>query len=166
MTKNLKYIVIPALTGILFASCNNAAEGPSPAEMDAKVEAKVKEATDKMKADCDAQIMSAAQLKKDSILVASGKMKAPANAKTTTTTTTKTTSTTKTTTEPVKVEPVKTNPVKEEPKGLKKLSDQAKNDNGNQKGLKGLSDQSKAADNAQKGNPKGGLKGLSDQQKK
>ena len=75
--KNLKYILVPALAGILFASCNSEAQGPSQAEIDAQVEAKVKDATDKMKADCDLQIMNAAQLKKDSILVKMGKMKAP-----------------------------------------------------------------------------------------
>lgn len=75
--KNLKYILVPALAGIMFASCNNEAQGPTQAEIDAQVEAKVKDATDKMKADCDAQIMNAAQLKKDSILVKMGKMKAP-----------------------------------------------------------------------------------------
>ncbi len=75
--KNLKYILLPVLAGVMFASCNNTPQGPSQAELDAKVETKVKEATDKMKADCDAQIMQAAQLKKDSILVKMGKMKAP-----------------------------------------------------------------------------------------
>ena len=110
MTNNLKYIIIPALAGIMFASCNNTPQGPTQAEMDAKVEAKVKEETDKMKANCDAQIMQAAQLKKDSILVKMGKMKAPAPAPKPTTTKTTTTKTTTTKIEPVKTEPVKAPP--------------------------------------------------------
>jgi hypothetical protein len=160
MTNNLKYIIIPALAGIMFASCNNTPQGPTQAELDAKVEAKVKEETDKMKANCDAQIMQAAQLKKDSILVKMGKMKAPAPAPKSTTTKTTTTKTTTT-----KTEPVKTEPVKVEPKGLKQLSDQNKKGEGKQGGLKGLSDQSKTKENESKGNTKGGLKSLSDQKK-
>ncbi|MBK7587020.1 MAG: hypothetical protein IPI22_01170 [Bacteroidetes bacterium] len=145
MTNNLKYIIIPALAGIMFASCNNTPQGPTQAELDAKVEAKVKEETDKMKANCDAQIMQAAQLKKDSILVKMGKMKAPAPTPKSTTTKTTTTKTTTT-----KTEPVKTEPVKVEPKGLKQLSDQNKKGEGKQGGLKGLSDQSKTKENESK----------------
>lgn len=108
--KNLKYILLPVLAGVMLASCNNTPQGPSQAELDAKVETKVKEATDKMKADCDAQIMQAAQLKKDSILVKMGKMPASAATKPPVTTKTTTTKTTTTVKEPVKTEPVKTNP--------------------------------------------------------
>ncbi len=112
MTKNLKYILIPALAGMMFAACNNTPQGPSQAELDAQVETKVKAATDKMHADCDAQIMQAAQMKKDSILIKMGKMKAPVANAGTKPATSKTTTTTTTTvkTEPVKTEPVKTNP--------------------------------------------------------
>ncbi len=111
--KNLKYILVPALAGILFASCNSEAQGPSQAEIDAQVEAKVKDATDKMKADCDLQIMNAAQLKKDSILVKMGKMKAP-------TAPPKAPATPKSPTPkaptPKAVEPVRTEPVRSNPK--------------------------------------------------
>ncbi len=112
--KSLKYIIVPALAGILFASCNTEAQGPTQAELDAQVEAKVKDATDKMKADCDAQIMNAAQLKKDSILVKMGKKvtppaapKAPAPPKSPVPPKTRT---------PKVVEPVKSEPVKANPK--------------------------------------------------
>lgn len=56
--KNLKYILLPVLAGVMFHFRQN----NEIAELDAKVETAA--ATDKMKADCDAQIMQAAQLKK------------------------------------------------------------------------------------------------------
>lgn len=161
MNKNLKYILIPALAGILFASCNTEPTGPSAAELDTQVEAKVKEASDKMKADCDMQIMNAASMKKDSILmqmVKAGKMKPSVINTNPKTTTPPRNNTPKV--EPVKTEPVKTEPVKEKAKGLKGLSDQNKAEE-KAKGLKGLSDQNKAEEKAESGN-KGGLKGLKD----
>lgn len=160
MTKNLKYILIPAFAGMMFASCNTTPQGPTDAELDAQVEVKVKEATDKMRADCDAQIMQVAQMKKDSILIKMGKMKAPAVGskapKSNSPTTTQTTTTTTTV--------VKEEPVKETPKGLKGLSDQAKKDQGKTGGLKGLSDQNKAKEKEATGT-QGGLKSLSDPKK-
>ena len=109
MNKNLKYILVPALAGILFASCNTEPTGPTAAELDTQVEAKVKEASDKMKADCDAQIMNVASMKKDSILVKMGKMKAPpATPKAPVAPAPPKNNTPKV--EPVKTEPVKTTP--------------------------------------------------------
>lgn len=66
--KNLKYILIPALTGFLFTACSTEPVGPSAAELDTQVEAKVKSATDQLKAECDSRLMQAAQLKADSVL--------------------------------------------------------------------------------------------------
>ncbi len=66
--KNLKYILIPALTGFFFTACNTEPVGPSAAELDTQVEAKVKSATDQLKAECDSRLMQAAQLKADSVL--------------------------------------------------------------------------------------------------
>lgn len=161
--KNLKYIIAPAIAIAMFASCNSEVAAPSQAELDTQVEAKVKAATDQLKAECDSRIMSAAQMSKDSLLVALGNKKPaiaapapkPASAPTKA---------------PIKAAPVKQEPVKAEPVkpkgGLKGLSDQAKQEAGNPagKGLKGLSDQAKekAKEEAPK---KGGLKGLSDQSK-
>ncbi len=72
--KNLKYILIPALTGIFFTACNTEPVGPSAAELDTQVEAKVKAATDQLKAECDSRLMQAAQLKADSLIAkAAGK---------------------------------------------------------------------------------------------
>jgi len=76
--KSLKYLLVPALTGLLFAACNTAPQGPSQAELDAQVDAKVKAATDKLKTDCDARIMQAAQLKADTILASMAKTSATA----------------------------------------------------------------------------------------
>lgn len=147
--KNLKYILVPALAGIMFASCNDTPQGPSQADLDAKVEAKVKEETDKMRANCDAQIMQAAQLKKDSILVKMGMMKAPpATPKTTRTTTT--TTTTKT-----------TEPVQETPKapptignGKPKMGSGNPNEVGNGKPKVGNTDDKGKVDETKVGNGK------------
>jgi hypothetical protein len=66
--KSIKYIITPVLAAFLFTACNNEVKGPSQADIDTQVEAKVKAATDQLKADCDNQIMQAAQIKADSIL--------------------------------------------------------------------------------------------------
>ena len=66
--KTLKYIMVPALTGLMFVACNNEPKGPTQAELDTQVEAKVKSATDQLKADCDNRIHQAAQREADSIL--------------------------------------------------------------------------------------------------
>lgn len=101
--KSFKYIVIPALTGILFAACNTEPKGPSQAELDTQVEAKVKAATDQLKADCDSRIMQAAQLQADSLLA---KAKPTSKPKATT----PAPSTTKPSTPKAPPTPVKTNP--------------------------------------------------------
>ncbi len=98
--KTLKYLLVPALTGLLFVACNNEPKGPTQAELDTQVEAKVKSATDQLKADCDSRIMQAAQTQADSLLAKAAKAApkpAPAKTKTTTKTTTKV--------EPVKAPP-------------------------------------------------------------
>ena len=79
--KSLKYILVPALTGLLFVACKTEPTGPSQADLDTQVEAKVKSATDQLKADCDMRMMQAAQMKADSVLA---KVK-PATAKPATT---------------------------------------------------------------------------------
>lgn len=77
--KKLSFLIIPA-TAMFFVACNTEAPAPSQADIDAQVEAKVKAATDQLKAECDSRIMAAAQLKKDSILVKMGSKPAPAPA--------------------------------------------------------------------------------------
>lgn len=76
--KTIKYLLIPALTGLLFAACNTEPKGPSQAELDTQVEAKVKAAADQLKADCDSRIMQAAQAQADSVLAKASKA-APAS---------------------------------------------------------------------------------------
>lgn len=106
--KNLKYIIVPALAAFMFTACNNEVKGPSQAELDTQVEAKVKAATDQLKADCDSRIMQAALMKADSMIaktagkkvaapVAAPKPAAPAPKPVTTT---KPKTTTKVTTKP------------------------------------------------------------------
>ena len=77
--KNIKYIIVPALAALMFTACNNEVKGPSQAELDTQVEAKVKAATDQLKADCDSRMMSAAQMKADSMIAktAGNKVTAP-----------------------------------------------------------------------------------------
>lgn len=157
--KKIQYIFAPAIVLAFLASCNSAPQGPSQAEIDTQVEAKVKAATEQLKAECDSRIMAAAQLKKDSILVKMGMQKAAPAAKAAGKTDKEKT--------PIKVVPPPQPapapaPAPEKPKGLKGLSDQAKKDQGTTQGLKGLSDQEKAKTTETK---KGGLKGLSDQNK-
>lgn len=92
--KTLKYILIPALTGILFTACNTEPKGPTQAEIDTQVDAQVQTATDQLKADCDMRLMQAAQMQADSMLAKGGsttKPTTPLPPKTRTTTTTKTT---------------------------------------------------------------------------
>ncbi len=101
--KTLKYIMVPVLTGLLFVACNNEPKGPTQAELDTQVEAKVKAATDQLKADCDTRIMQAAQLQADSLLAAVKPVAQP-------TTPVKTRTTTKTTVTATPAPPVKTNP--------------------------------------------------------
>ena len=79
--KSIKYIIVPALAAFLFTACNNEVKGPSQADLDAQVEAKVKSATDQLKSECDARIQQAAQLQADSIVAkAAGKKVTPAPA--------------------------------------------------------------------------------------
>lgn len=66
--KFVKYIIAPSMVALLFASCANEAQGPSQAELDTQVEAKVKAATDQLKADCDGRMLQAAQMQADSLL--------------------------------------------------------------------------------------------------
>ena len=68
--KIVQYIMLPVLTGLLFVACNTEPKGPSQAELDTQVEAKVKLATDQLKADCDNRINQAAQAQADSLLAA------------------------------------------------------------------------------------------------
>lgn len=83
--KRLQYIIVPALAGLFFTACNNEPKGPSQAELDTQVEAKVKATQDQLKADCDTRLMQAAQLKADSTLAKLANKKAPAPAKVATT---------------------------------------------------------------------------------
>jgi hypothetical protein len=76
--KTIKYLLIPALTGLLFTACNTEVKGPSQAELDTQVEAKLKSAVDQLKSDCDSRILQAAQTQADSMLAKAAK-KAPAN---------------------------------------------------------------------------------------
>lgn len=164
MKNNFNRAITAIILGFL-ASCSSEPQGPSQAELDAQVEAKVKAATEQLKAECDSRIMAAAQMRKDSILVKQGMQKPAPAAK-----------------EPVKQAPPKqtTAPapapapaptpapapaaIKEKPKGLQSLSDQNKeNQPAGSKGLKGLSDQEKAK--SPEPSKRGGLKGLSDQNK-
>jgi hypothetical protein len=152
--KKIQYIIATAVALMMFAACNTEVKGPSQAEIDAQVDAKVKSATEQLKAECDSRIMTAAQLKKDSILVKLGQQKPAPAAAPAKTTPPKQTPPKQT---PPKVEPPKNDPPKG---GLKGLSDQSKKENGGGKGLKGLSDQ-----NQQKSSEEGkkvGLKGLKD----
>ncbi len=75
--KKIKYIIVPALMGIIMASCNSEPKGPTPAELDSQVEAKVKTATDQLKADCDNRIMDAARANADSIMALANKAPKP-----------------------------------------------------------------------------------------
>ncbi len=159
-------MILPVLAGIFFTACNEGTQAPSQSEIDQQVEAKVKEATDKLKADCDAQIMNAAQQKKDSILVRLGNRANTTAPKAVPTPAPKPapkpTPAPPKTKEPTKQAPVQNVPQpKEQPKGLKSLSDQNKQESGKSGGLKSLSDQNKAQEaNKQQGG--GGLKSLRD----
>lgn len=84
--KTLKYILVPVLGGLLFTACNNAPVGPTQAELDTQVEAKVKAATDQLASDCNARIMQAAQLQADSMFAKLGNKPAPVTTKPKTTT--------------------------------------------------------------------------------
>jgi hypothetical protein len=155
--KIVQYIMLPVLTGLLFVACNTEPKGPSQAELDTQVEAKVKLATDQLKADCDNRIKQAAQAQADSLLAAAKPTAKPVTKPITPAQPIKaapaTPKVTETPTPPVIVE---------QPKGgLKGLSDQAKEVQGNSRGLKGLSDQAKQEE-IKKENKKGGLKALQD----
>ena len=79
--KSIKYIIVPALAAFMFTACNNEVKGPSQADLDAQVEAKVKSATDQLKSECDARIQQTAQMQADSIVAkAAGKKVTPAPA--------------------------------------------------------------------------------------
>ena len=111
-------MIVPALAAILFTACNTEPKGPTQAELDTQVDAKVQTATDQLKADCDMRIMQAAQMEADSILAKGGTtvVTKPATTKTRTTTT-KTTTTTppvKKTEEQQVKDRFKTDPKKEE----------------------------------------------------
>lgn len=75
--KSIKYILTPVLAGIIFASCNSEVKGPSQADLDAQVDAKVKSEVERLKTECDNNLMNAAKLKADSIMAAASK-KTPA----------------------------------------------------------------------------------------
>ncbi len=114
--KKIQYIIVPALALCMFAACNTEVKGPSQAELDAQVDAKVKSATDQLKSECDSRIMTAAQLKKDSILVKLGKQKpAPVAAKPAPAPKAPVKAPVKPT--PPKVEPVKVDPKKDKMSG-------------------------------------------------
>lgn len=155
----LKYIIVPALTGLLFTACNNEPKAPSQADLDAKIEAKVNARTMELKQECDTRILEAAKLKADSIMNAATPAAAP---KPTASTTPKAPT--------VKTPTVKT-PVKEpnntvEAGGLRSQSDQAKDKDKKAVeggGLRTQSDQSKAKD--KKSVEGGGLRSQSDQAK-
>lgn len=158
--KNIKNYILPAIaSAMFFTACNEQATAPSQAEIDAQVEAKIKSTTEQWKADCDKKIMDAAQLKKDSILVKMGNQTpAPVTPAKPKTATPPKNNTGGVKTPPPPPPPPPPTPAPEKPKGLKSLSDQAKETE--TKGLKSLSDQSK---NEQKGeNNRGGLKSLQD----
>ena len=158
--KKIKYIIVPALMGIIMASCNSEPKGPTQAELDSQVEAKVKTATDQLKSDCDNRIMDAARANADSIMnVAKPQGKTTASAptsktKTTTSTTATTATTSKTTTTASTTVPGG---------GLRTQSDNAK---ANDKkaveggGLRSQSDAAKAKDS--KAVEGGGLRSQSD----
>ena len=155
--KTIKYIITPALAAFIFTACNNEVKGPSQAEIDTQVEAKVKAATDQLKADCDSRIMQAAQMKADSILALSK----PATTVETPAVKNNTSSSSNTpaTSSTLKTEPSKT----VQGGGLRTQSDNAK---ANDKkaveggGLRSQSDASKAKDN--KAVEGGGLRSQSD----
>ena len=75
--KSIKYILTPVLAGIILASCNSEVKGPSQSELDAQVDAKVKSEVERLKTECDNNLMNAAKMKADSIMAAASK-KAPA----------------------------------------------------------------------------------------
>jgi hypothetical protein len=157
--KSIKYIITPALAAFLFTACNNDVKGPSQADIDTQVEAKVKAATDQLKADCDSRIMQAAQMKADSILAntqSAGKVETPA-AKNNTSSSTNTSA--PATNSTPKAEPSKT----VQGGGLRTQSDNAKAKDKNAVeggGLRSQSDASKAKDN--KAVEGGGLRSQSD----
>ncbi len=71
-TKSL--LVIAAAASVFAVSCQQQGPaGPSEAQIDSLVNAKVQATTDQLKADCDAKIMQAAQMRADSILAATSK---------------------------------------------------------------------------------------------
>jgi len=154
--KKIKYIIVPALMGIIMASCNSEPKGPTQAELDSQVEAKVKTVTEQLKADCDNRILDAARANADSIMnIAKPPVKTTASASTTKTKTTATTATTtKTTT---------SSSTTVQGGGLRTQSDNAK---ANDKkaveggGLRTQSDAAKAKDN--KAVEGGGLRSQSD----
>ena len=76
--KKIKYIIVPALMGIIMASCNSEPKGPTQAELDSQVEAKVKTVTEQLKADCDNRILDAARANADSIMALANKAPKPA----------------------------------------------------------------------------------------
>jgi hypothetical protein len=160
--KKIKYLIIPALTGLLFAACSSEPKGPSEAEIDALVADKVNARVQQLAAECDARVMEMAKIQADSIVAAMSKKggkPAPKVAKPTTPPPPKTT---KPTTPNTTKEPSRT----VEGGGLRSQSDQSKSKDKKAVeggGLRSQSDQSKAKDNqAVQG---GGLRSQSDQAK-
>ncbi|MBK8685328.1 MAG: hypothetical protein IPN26_10200 [Bacteroidetes bacterium] len=66
--KKVQYILVPVLAGLMFTACNTEVKGPSQAELDTQVEAKVKSEAERLKAECDNNLMTAAKAKADSIM--------------------------------------------------------------------------------------------------
>ncbi|MBK8684924.1 MAG: hypothetical protein KBF25_10410 [Chitinophagaceae bacterium] len=75
--KKVQYILVPVLAGLMFTACNTEVKGPSQAELDTQVEAKVKSEAERLKAECDNNLMTAAKAKADSIMAKATNQKAP-----------------------------------------------------------------------------------------
>ncbi len=75
--KYTKFLIIPLIAASI-SSCNNGVDlAAQEADINAKVEAKVAATASQLKADCDARVTLAAQMKADSITAAKSAKKAP-----------------------------------------------------------------------------------------